>query len=264
MTGAGPGLFALAFALGVRHGTDADHLAAIDALTRDSHVGAPRLAPYCGAWFAAGHSALVVVLACSLSLLAQAWTPPGWLEGVGKSISAIILVGLGVYNIRVALRPGGSAAPVGLRSSAFSRLFNCTRAWQVALVGALFALSFDSFALGALFAASSAGSWGTLVALGAALSFSVGMVSVDTANGVWLHRLLSRACDNTPRGLRAMTFAVGATSAVVGLAVGLSLAFPGVDGWLATHELAVSVGVVASIAAGYVAAHRLPAARATG
>ena len=52
-------LCGLAFALGARHGFDADHLATIDGLARYSAASRPRLARSAGLLFSLGHGAVV-------------------------------------------------------------------------------------------------------------------------------------------------------------------------------------------------------------
>jgi len=45
---------------GLRHGLDADHLAAIDGLTRRNARANPAIAGRCGALFSAGHGLVVM------------------------------------------------------------------------------------------------------------------------------------------------------------------------------------------------------------
>ena len=44
------------FVLGMRHGADPDHLAAIDNVTRNAYVKTPLLSRFVGTFFAGGHS----------------------------------------------------------------------------------------------------------------------------------------------------------------------------------------------------------------
>ncbi len=69
----------LAFVLGLRHGLDADHLAAIDGLTRCHASAKNRFAPFCGVLFSAGHAGVILFVAIALAALAGRWDPPGWL-----------------------------------------------------------------------------------------------------------------------------------------------------------------------------------------
>ena len=74
------------FALGMRHGLDADHLAAIDGPTRFNAQSQPRLAHLCGALFALGHGAVVAVVALGVGSLAHQWSVPRMLEDAGACI----------------------------------------------------------------------------------------------------------------------------------------------------------------------------------
>ena len=56
------------FVLGMRHGADPDHLAAIDNLTRRAYARHPFWSRFVGALFALGHTAMVVVLAALVGL----------------------------------------------------------------------------------------------------------------------------------------------------------------------------------------------------
>ena len=85
----------IAFALGVRHGTDPDHLTAIDGLTRIR----PRASN--GVLFALGHGTIVTLLAAGLGHVIA-----GRLAFVGPWL----LILIGVVNLWKILRPGSSSA----------------------------------------------------------------------------------------------------------------------------------------------------------
>src|SRR2546423_14708068 len=59
----------------MRHGLDADHLAAIDGLTRFNAQSQPRLARLCGALFALGHGVLVIIVALAVGSLISGGCP---------------------------------------------------------------------------------------------------------------------------------------------------------------------------------------------
>jgi high-affinity nickel-transport protein len=252
---------ALAVALGLRHGLDADHLAAIDGLTRFNMVGRRGFAPYCGTLFSAGHSAAIFFAAAMLAVLASAWTPPHWLEPAGKIFSAAILLLLGVSN----LRPGAADTRAaqhghftGLRAGLFAAVLRSSRPWQVILVGVLFAVSFDAFGLAALFAASAAALGGVAVAAVLALAFALGMVAVDTGNGVWIARLASRSDRASKAASRAMTLTVAVISLLVGTVVACSSFWMSFDQWLNSHELTVSSLVVLAVLCAYMFGRSTP------
>ena len=233
-------LFALVFVLGLRHGIDADHIATIDALTRLQ--GSPQQARgrwhgrWCGALFALGHGAVVLAVVAALAGVAGVaghWQPPVWLAPLGSAVSITVLAALGVANLRAVLAsaPGQAVALCSLRGAWFTRRPGARHPLAAAAVGAVFALSFDTMALAAMFALSgtAAGGMGPAVAL--ALAFAAGMLLTDGGNGWWLARLLARGGAGAARASRATAALVAVVSlgmAALGLARWLS---PTADAW---------------------------------
>lgn len=263
MSASALGPAAIAVALGLRHGLDADHLAAIDGLTRFNMVRRRGLAPYCGTLFSAGHSAAILFAAAMLAPLASAWTPPHWLEPAGKIFSAAILLLLGVSNLRPAAadsRVSQHRHFTGMRAGLFAAVLRSSRPWQVILVGVLFAVSFDAFGLAALFAASAAALGGVAVAAMLALVFAVGMVAVDTGNGVWIARLARRSDRASEAASRAMTLTVAVISLLVGAVMACSCIWISFDQWLNSHELTVSSLVVLAVLCAYTLGRSIPLA----
>jgi high-affinity nickel-transport protein len=109
--------------LGLRHGFDADHLAAIDGMTYHN-AQRPALARACGEFFSIGHGVVFVAVALAVSLVAGTWRPPAWLAKVGAASSIVALVGLGALNLGSVFRTqrGELTRVKGWRSSAFARL----------------------------------------------------------------------------------------------------------------------------------------------
>ena len=157
------GLAALVFALGLKHGFDPDHLAAIDGLTRSSQ------SRWCGLYFSLGHGLAVTLVGVGVTLAAAQWQPPAWLALSGVLISAGMLLVLGFFNLK-----GIS----GIRHPAL-----------IASVGAAFALSFDTIAHALLFSLN-----GAAFALLLGALFTLGMVLTDALNGWWVARMI-RAAD---------------------------------------------------------------------
>src|SRR5262249_59454809 len=131
---------------------------------------------------------------------------------------------------------GGGVFGVTLRSS---------RAWQVMLVGALFAVSFDALGLAALFAATAAALGGAARAVSLALAFAAGMVITDASNGAWMAHLARRSDQTNKQAARAMTLAVALMSMLVGTAMACSCLWSSFNQWLSLHELFASLLVVA-------------------
>ena len=180
----GPGLLPsllLVAVMGFRHGFDADHIAVVDGMTRARQLHrsywSSRLV---GLQFAAGHS--LMILLASLFFFAHRAVVPPWLDGLGLAVSVVFLLVIAVTNAAHALsdrqaerRPLGPMAALIFRATG-GRL-------HPALVGVAFALSFDSMAQAAFFAARGGELAGlTAVVLMAAL-FGLGMMVADAVNG---------------------------------------------------------------------------------
>ena len=247
--------------LGMRHGFDADHLAAIDGMTYHNDKLRPRLARVCGALFSIGHGGVVVLVALSVSLMAETWQPPIWLEATGSWISVIVLVLLGAINIAAVFRtPQGDLTRLkGWRSGAFGRLLRAGNPFTVMAVGTLFALSFDTFSQAALFAmtASQFGGWRSALLL--ALLFTGGMLLTDGANGYWISRLIRRS-DHTARvASRVMALAVAGVSLLTAALVLATLLVPAAEIWSQGREIWFGTGIVVVLFGSFMLGQRLAA-----
>lgn len=182
---------ALAGLLGFRHGFDADHIAVVDGMTRARQLHrsywTSRLV---GLQFAAGHSALILLAA--LLLYGQGTHLPQWLDGLGTVISIGFLLLIAGSNLLHALSKSDTGVPpMGPVAAALFRLTG--RQLHPALVGVAFALSLDSLAQAAFFAAHGSEHSGVgLVALMAAC-FGMGMMTADAANGLLLSWFAQRS-----------------------------------------------------------------------
>ena len=252
-------LAALVFLLGLKHGFDADHLAAIDGLTRHNTRHGRGFARSCGALFSLGHGAIVVAIALAVGLASERWTAPGWLQVSGAWVSIAFLTLIGIVNLRAVLAaaPHEVVAPVGIKGRFLGRLNQAARPWSVALVGSLFALSFDTVSQSALFAltATQFGGIGHALALG--LLFVLGMLVTDGVNGLWISRLIARADQVAAIASRVMGLAVSGVALLVAAFGAARLALPSVDGWSDGKEVAFGALVVALIGVSYLVARNL-------
>lgn len=203
------GTAALAYSLGLRHGFDPDHIAAIDNVTRRLMPEGKRPVAV-GFFFALGHSAVVVVASAAVALATTAFTDrvAGLREVgniVGTSASALFLFAIAAANIVVlrgvyrAFRQARAGCDIqaedidlllGQRGW-LARLFRpvlrlVSRSWHLFPIGVLFALGFETASEISLFGLSAQSSyqakaWSVLVfpAL-----FAAGMTLVDTADGI--------------------------------------------------------------------------------
>ncbi len=253
----------LVFVLGVKHGFDADHLAAIDGLTRFNTRVNARMARYCGGLFSLGHGAVVIAIALFVSVLARQWTIPQSLEVFGAWVSIVFLAALGLVNLHAVLRaePTAMVQPIGFKGRALGQIFGgLTRAASpglVALVGALFALSFDTISQALLFAftASQFGSWEHALLLG--LLFMLGMLVTDGINGLWISRLILRADHIALIASRVMSLMVACISLLVAAFGSVKLALPAVETWSQGKEMFFGTAIVLLIGASFALSIRL-------
>ncbi len=200
----------LAYGFGLRHAVDADHIAAIDNVTRKLMQEGRRPVAV-GLFFALGHSTVVLLVAALVAATAtalqgqfEAMKGIGGLIGTGVSAAFLLLVAAmnlailrGVWRTFRQVRAGGGYAEEdlnlllsgrGLLARMFRPLFRLVSAsWHMFPVGFLFGLGFDTatevslLGISATQAASGLPVWSILVfpAL-----FAAGMALVDTTDGV--------------------------------------------------------------------------------
>ncbi len=243
------GLTLIVFALGLKHGIDPDHLATIDGLTRFNAELRPRLARWCGCLFSLGHGVVVTLVAGLVGALATEWSPPEWLEPLGAWISIAFLLALGIANLAAVWRtPAGEMVqPGGIKSRWLGRYVQSGEPLMIASIGALFALSFDTWSLAALFALTAANVAGAGLALG--FVFTAGMMVADGVNGLCVARLLRTADARARVASRVMGIAIAVLSfavAALGLARMFAPQFAGdVDASL------LGAGVIATLLASF-------------
>lgn len=243
-------LLVLTFVLGMKHGFDADHLATIDGLTRFNSRANPRLARFCGTLFSLGHGAVVLAIALGVSALAGHWEVPEWFDTLGALISIGFLAALGVVNLMAVLRAGPNeiVQPVGLKGRVLGKLRHVSHPLLIALVGALFALSFDTMSQAAFFALTATQFGGWQQALVLALLFMLGMLLTDGINGLWIARLIARADQVAVIASRVMSIVVSSLSLLVSAFGVMKLTVPSIDSWSEGKELSFGVGVVCLVA----------------
>jgi nickel/cobalt transporter (NiCoT) family protein len=242
-------LCALVFLLGMRHGFDADHLAAIDGLTRLNTLRGRPFARQCGALFSLGHGGVVVAIAAAVGLASEHWTPPPWLDAAGAWVSIAFLLLIAAANLRAVFAgaPGQPVPLVGVKGPLLDRwlgrFLQTTSRRGVAAVGALFALSFDTLSQAALFAATAVQYGGLLQAVTLALLFLLGMLATDGLNGWCIGHLIQRADQSAVIASRVMSVAVSGVSLVVAaLGIARQLA-PALHAWSDDKALAFGAGV---------------------
>ena len=204
----------LAYSFGLRHAVDADHIAAIDNVTRKLMQRGQR-SDAVGLFFSLGHSTVVVLasllIALGAGLLSSGWA--AWKDAgslIGTSVSALFLFVIAIANIVILARvyrtfqrvkAGGRLiendldmriGAGGFLARIFKPLFGFIRAsWQMYPLGVLFGLGFDTATeIGVLgiSAAQAAKGLSFLPLLIFPVLFTAGMALVDTADSVLMTR----------------------------------------------------------------------------
>lgn len=227
------GVLFTALLLGVRHAFDADHIAAIDNVTRqlagrDGSRG--RAGGAVGLFFAAGHSAVVLAMSAATIAGAQFARPllseGSWgraalgLFGSCVSIAFLLVVGLMNCRMLIILARGSQRPAPGLL---LSKTELVSQPWQMFFVGLLFGLGFDTaseialLVLAATTAASGVSLW---FALAVPLGFAVGMSFFDALDS-WLMGLVYRGALLDRERERWPNLLFTGLSVVVALGVGL-------------------------------------------
>jgi high-affinity nickel-transport protein len=204
----------LAYGFGLRHAVDADHIAAIDNVTRKLMQDGRRPVSV-GFFFSLGHATVVVLaavaIAATTSALSTRFEQFKALGGlVSTSVSALFLFAIAAMNIVILagiwrtfrhVRRGGAYVAEdldillnnrGLLARLFRPMFRMvTRSWHMYPLGFLFGLGFDTatevslLGISATQASHGMSVWSIMVfpAL-----FAAGMSLIDTTDGILMLR----------------------------------------------------------------------------
>jgi high-affinity nickel-transport protein len=161
----------------------------------------------------------VILTAGIISLLAQTWQVPGWFEALGAWISIFFLLALGLTNLYVVFRvPSGEVVKItGAKSRLFRFLFARIQhpGWMI-LVGALFALSFDTMSQVAFFSISVQTEKSVMTPVLLGFVFMLGMIITDGLNGFWVARMIQRTDQLALISSRVLGLTVAGLSLIVG------------------------------------------------
>jgi nickel/cobalt transporter (NiCoT) family protein len=204
----------LAYSFGLRHAVDADHIAAIDNVTRKlMQEGKKPLGV--GLFFSLGHSTVVILASIGIAVTAMAFKdqmdefhPVGGVIGTSVSAAFLLLIGainlvvlVNVYRAFQRVKNGGTYSEADLdilmaNGGFFTRIFRrlfalIRRSWHMYPLGFLFGLGFDTasevalLAMTAAQASSGMSMWSILIfpAL-----FTAGMTLLDTTDNVLMVR----------------------------------------------------------------------------
>ncbi|KAK3632454.1 Mitochondrial beta-keto-acyl synthase [Elasticomyces elasticus] len=208
----------LAWTLGLRHALDADHISAIDLMTRRLIASGQRPVTV-GTYFSLGHSTIVIitsiVVAATSAAISDRFGPFSNIGGIiGSSVSAAFLIFLGIingwifYKLVQQLRKA-IASPIGHELLDFNfegggcmtlvlkKMFKLIdKPWKMYPLGVLFGLGFDTsseialLGISSIQAAQGTSIWLILIF---PLLFTAGMCLLDTFDGAAMMSLYTSA-----------------------------------------------------------------------
>jgi high-affinity nickel-transport protein len=214
--GIGIGLGVTAWTLGMRHAFDADHISAIDNVTRKLMTEGKRPLGT-GFFFALGHSTVIMLVGVGLSIAAKSvfgavvdptsgYETVGGIVGTGLAAGFLYLIALlnivvlaGIVNVFRDMRRGRydedelerQLQARGLMYRFFGRFMrSINHTWQMFFVGLVFGIGFDTATEVLLLAATAAAAtqglpWYAVLAM--PLLFSGGMMLFDSLDGCFMN-----------------------------------------------------------------------------
>ncbi|KAJ5946958.1 hypothetical protein N7454_003797 [Penicillium verhagenii] len=212
---------ALAYSLGLRHAFDADHISAIDLMTRRLLATGQKPVTV-GTFFSLGHSTIVIitsiVVAATAAAVSSKFDSFSKIGGIiGSSVSAAFLILLGLMNAYILFKlikqmqkvfnlPEGQEDEAwkieggGPLFSILKKMFKLiNRPWKMYPLGILFGLGFDTSSEIALLGISSIeatkGTSFWVILILPAL-FTAGMCLLDTIDGALMFALYIQPAEN--------------------------------------------------------------------
>ena len=200
----------LAYSFGLRHAVDADHIAAIDNVTRKLMQEGKRPVGV-GFWFSIGHSSVVALAAFAIATaMTGAASQFGWLKPWGRLLSTMVsisfLFAIAAINVVILVRiwkrfrdiqRGGTFDDQdfdillngrGLLSRLLRPLFRLIKnSWEMLLLGFLFGLGFETateVSLLGISATQSGAGMSILSIMVFPALFAAGMSLIDTTDGI--------------------------------------------------------------------------------
>lgn len=234
------------FALGLRHGADPDHLAAIDNMTRNSTSRAPVLSRFIGAIFAGGHTIMVLAIAALVGYLGSRFAAhSAAIEDIGTAVSIVVLLVIAALNLRQ-LALGQTDRVAGVKARLIPAVLrNASSPWVALPVGLLFGFGFETSSQVAAYAVAFGADAGAVGAVIVGSMFCVGMTCTDTLDSLFIHHLVTYRAGRLPYVMRVWIwsvtiFAIGVAAYELAQLLGWKPPFP---------DIAVSALLVAALLA---------------
>ncbi|KAL2832831.1 high-affinity nickel-transport protein-domain-containing protein [Aspergillus cavernicola] len=211
----------LSYTLGLRHAFDADHISAIDLMTRRLLATGQKPVTV-GTFFSLGHSTIVIitsiVVAATAAAVSSRFDKFSTIGGIiGTSVSAAFLILLGIMNAYILYKlykqlqkvldlPEGQEDEAwkieggGILFSVLKRMFKLIdRPWKMYPLGVLFGLGFDTsseialLGISSIEAAKGTSFWVILIF---PILFTAGMCLLDTTDGALMLALYVQPAAN--------------------------------------------------------------------
>ncbi len=201
------GSMTMFFLLGLRHGIEPDHIAAIDGLTLRAHDRGHGHAPWTGTLFALGHGLAVAMIAAAVGLLITFYPVPASVGSLLDWLPVVLLTLLGAWNLKVLLMPGlyqpsslrMKLIPGGLRAR--------SDIWSIMAIGLVFALVVDTLVHISAWSVFATQQGGWFAGVLAGLLFALGMLVASTASSQLISGVLRR--NTSPAALSRARRAIG-------------------------------------------------------
>ncbi|KAJ9299708.1 hypothetical protein DTO271G3_2592 [Paecilomyces variotii] len=212
---------AISYSLGLRHALDADHISAIDLMTRRL-LATGQMPVTVGTFFSLGHSTIVIitsiVVAATAAAVSSRFDSFSTIGGIiGSSVSAAFLILLGIMNAYILYKLFKQMQKVlnlgegeedeawkieggGILFSLLKKMFRLIdRPWKMYPLGVLFGLGFDTsseialLGISSIQAAKGTDFWVILIF---PILFTAGMCLIDTMDGALMLSLYVQPAAN--------------------------------------------------------------------
>lgn len=237
------GMGILAYSLGLKHAFDADHIAAIDNVTRKLKQDGKE-ATSVGLFFSLGHSTVVILLSLIIILtFSNLEKKPELLKNlsgiVGNIVSAVFLILIGILNFFILLKlirmyklyktksyeeKENLAENQFFLGKFFKKVYKyINSSKKMFFVGFLFGLGFDTATeigiLGMTALMTKTNSLPPIAILSFPLLFTAGMATMDTLDGILMFKIYDWAIKDTKRKIGfniVITFLTISTALIIG------------------------------------------------
>jgi high-affinity nickel-transport protein len=207
------------FLLGIRHGFDLDHIASIDAITRNINQQ-KNYRKWAGFLFSLGHGIIVTLINLIITFGFIAWKTPSWLDTLGNAISLFFLFSLSILTVYNLIKANQNEVTefVGMKKYLYQHFINkVNHPLLVVSIGALFALSFDTFSQVSLFSLAALSSVGWILSFFLGVTFTLGMMLSDGLNGMVISYCIRQADSHSILISRLLGFSIAIFSLTIGI-----------------------------------------------